>query len=306
MDVQQEAIVVVLSAGERIIERARRLIADRASVTFWSLSDPEELLLLLVASSLETDERETRQIIGVMLDVTTPTDENLQEQARGDSDEVAFASASAIARYISDLLARCGNGCMVQTVVVIADKPLVGRLQQMQIARCSFIAAGADDGVWRRMFDRLCRRPTAAPGRPAQRKRVSAVPSANAVPLRDDLYFEPATCELLRKGRHIPLTARESALLATLLRSPNVYLSTVELARRLTRPDAPYPVEEHSIEQTISALRRKLGEPPHHPRLLLSRRGIGYGNFPQVRQTSQVPSLPNARMEAVEISHRRR
>lgn len=306
MDVQQEAIVIVLSADERIIERARRLCADRDLVTLWSLSDPEELLLRLIAASLEADRRTACDIPGVILDVTRPTDENLQEQLGGDSDELALASASAIARYVSGFLARLGNGRMVPTMVVIADKPLVGHLLQMKLARCSLIAAGADDVVWLRMFDRLCHRPRAATGRPTQCKRSFAVPSASAIPLRDDLHFEPATCELLRKGRHIPLTARESALLATLLRSPNVYLSTAELARRLTRPDAPYPVEEHSIEQTVSALRRKLGEPAHHPQLLLSRRGIGYGIFLQIRQPSQTPTLTNAHVKAVEFSHRRR
>lgn len=242
MDVQQEAIVIVLSADERIIERARRLCADRDLVTLWSLSDPEELLLRLIAASLEADGRTACDISGVILDVTRPTDENLQEQLGGDSDELALASASAIARYVSGFLTRLGNGRMVPTVVVIADKPLVGRLQKVELARCSFIAAGADDVVWRRMFDRLFPLPTAAPGRPTQRRRPSAVPSAHAVPLRDDLHFDPGTCELLRKGRHILLTARENSLLAALLRSPNVYLSTAELALRLTRPNAPYPV----------------------------------------------------------------
>ena len=175
----------------------------------------------------------------------------------------------------------------------------------MTAARCSFIPADAHDAAWRRAIDTIFCTNTTADGQ-TRRGLASAVASATAIQLRDDLYFEPATCELLCKGQHISLTARENALLATLLRSPNVYLSAADPARRLTRPDAPYPVEEHSVEQTISALRRKLGEPAHHPQLLLSRRGIGYGIFPQIRQTVQVPTLSNPRMEAGELSHKLR
>jgi DNA-binding response OmpR family regulator len=42
------------------------------------------------------------------------------------------------------------------------------------------------------------------------------------------------------------------------------------------------PIDDHCIEQTISGIRRKLGETGKHARLLLTRRGLGYGIFPAV------------------------
>jgi DNA-binding response OmpR family regulator len=69
-------------------------------------------------------------------------------------------------------------------------------------------------------------------------------------------------------------------LLAALLASPRRYLSVEALAARMTRPGA-YPVDTHSIEQTICTLRRKLGESARRPRVLLTKRGLGYGIFPE-------------------------
>lgn len=110
-----------------------------------------------------------------------------------------------------------------------------------------------------------------------------AMPPETAFRLDTDLYFEPGACELVRLGRRIALTAREARLLGTLLRCPRTFLSAAELARRITPPGA-YPIEPHSIEQTISGLRRKFGATARTSAVLRTRRCVGYGLFPQSHQ----------------------
>ena len=112
----------------------------------------------------------------------------------------------------------------------------------------------------------------------AERAREVAV--SESARLRTDLVCDVQACVLIRKGKPLPLTAREGALLAALLATPRRYLSAETLAARMTRPGA-YPVDVHSIEQTICALRRKLGESARRPRVLLMKRGLGYGLFPE-------------------------
>lgn len=104
-------------------------------------------------------------------------------------------------------------------------------------------------------------------------------------PLSPDISIDFDRC-MIYVGNHTqyPLTAREIALLTFLVEAPARYHSSSLLATKISTPGSLYPVSEHSVEQTISSLRRKLGEDGKCPRLLLSRRGIGYGLFSQGNQ----------------------
>jgi two-component system OmpR family response regulator len=82
------------------------------------------------------------------------------------------------------------------------------------------------------------------------------------------------------------LTAREITLLSIFVQAPCRYHTTRSLALRISRDETGYPISDHSVEQTMSSLRRKLGEDGKKPRFLFCRRGIGYGLFPE---SSQVP-----------------
>ncbi len=104
--------------------------------------------------------------------------------------------------------------------------------------------------------------------------------SLDVFSLRPNLLFDPHECVLVRRTKHIPLTARECTLLLALVRVPRRYISTRALGRQLSRPYG-VSIDEHSIQQTICDLRRKMGESARHPRVLLTKRGIGYGIFPR-------------------------
>lgn len=298
MDPKRDAVIVMLSTDDSVIDKARRLWADRDVRTLYCVSSPDDLLLRLISSLVDSDGLRTTEVSGVLLDMTTPTPMTLREPAGGNGDKAVLDSVSEFTQYVSTFLASFGVSAgemSLPSLLVITNDDLAERMEQMGIGDCSFIAAHGSDELWIQAFETHCR-PCAAVGAQSQHRWTLAVPSANAIPLRDGLWFDSMACELLRDGQYVTLTGREGALLATLLQAPHIYLSTAELARRLTRPDAPYPVEEHSIEQTITGLRRKLGEPTRHPQLLRSRRGVGYGIFPQVRRPSQAPlSLVSAR-----------
>ncbi len=64
-------------------------------------------------------------------------------------------------------------------------------------------------------------------------------------------------------------------MLTLLLHAKGCYLTATLLADWLSLPNGK-PVYEHSIEQTISGLRRKLGERGKRQRILQSQRGSGY------------------------------
>ncbi|GEM_PF-2583937 len=117
---------------------------------------------------------------------------------------------------------------------------------------------------------------------PDSPRQVSSCSEACSRPARiqlgRDLWFDQDRYLILRCDGALPLTAREVAVLTKLLDASQRFLSTALLARALTRP-GDIPLDEHGVEQVISSLRRKLGEPLRHPRLLLNRRGIGYGLF---------------------------
>lgn len=84
-------------------------------------------------------------------------------------------------------------------------------------------------------------------------------PPTPPVLLGSHLWFDPLNRTLWRKRKHILLTPREAQILILLLQAPGRYLTASLLADWLSTSKGK-PVYEHSIEQTISGLRRKLGE----------------------------------------------
>lgn len=84
-----------------------------------------------------------------------------------------------------------------------------------------------------------------------------------------------ARCEVSTPHGTAPLTGQEVRVLTVLLRAPGRFHSASELANHVSQLGA-YGVDRHCIEQTMSGLRRKLGENAREPHWLVSRRGLGY------------------------------
>ena len=98
--------------------------------------------------------------------------------------------------------------------------------------------------------------------------------------LAPDTCIDFDRCSISVREAEFLLTAREVELLMLLVQAPHRYHTPRELAKKVAGTDMHYTVSEHSIEQTISGPRRKLGEDGKKPRFLVCRRGIGYGLFP--------------------------
>ncbi len=77
------------------------------------------------------------------------------------------------------------------------------------------------------------------------------------------------------EGREVSLTAKELLALSALQRRGGNLCSKDELARHVW-PEFEGAVDDESIEQVISRLRRKIEPDPQHPRYLLTARGLGY------------------------------
>ena len=80
------------------------------------------------------------------------------------------------------------------------------------------------------------------------------------------------------KGRDVPITAMEFALLKTFLDHPNQVLSRDQLLN-LTRNREWEPFDR-SIDIRIARLRRKIEEDPERPRCIKTVRGAGYMYIP--------------------------
>lgn len=104
--------------------------------------------------------------------------------------------------------------------------------------------------------------------------RISAVArryggNPNPVVHLGDLVIDSAARRITRKGRAIPLTAREWVLFETFLQHPGQLYSKPQLEERLYSFDAE--VESNTIEVHISRLRKKLGA-----EVIVTERGLGY------------------------------
>src|SRR5438034_11711399 len=93
------------------------------------------------------------------------------------------------------------------------------------------------------------------------RRRSQIMSSSHVrIQLHPTLWFVPDDCMIIRNNEPIALTARETKLLRLLLETPG-YVGASFLYQRLFRKTAyksELALREHSIEQIVSKLRRKL------------------------------------------------
>ena len=81
--------------------------------------------------------------------------------------------------------------------------------------------------------------------------------------------FDPATREVTLRGKPVPLSARELAVLEALLERPGVVLSRAQIEERLYGWGEE--IESNAVEVYVHGLRKKLG-----PGFIRTVRGVGY------------------------------
>jgi DNA-binding response OmpR family regulator len=129
--------------------------------------------------------------------------------------------------------------------------------------RVAGLALGADDYLPKPFaFRELAARVTAL-GRRAR-------PATPPVLTRAGIRLDPHRREVYRDGRYVPLSRKEFAVLAELLRADGGAVSTEQLLEKAWDEHAdPFT---HTVRMAILKLRRKLGEPP----VIVTEPGAGY------------------------------
>jgi DNA-binding response OmpR family regulator len=129
--------------------------------------------------------------------------------------------------------------------------------------RIDGLELGADDYLPKPFELRELIARVAALGR---RSRAAAPP----VLRRAGISLDPHRREVFRDGRYVPLSRKEFAVLAELLRADGTAVSAELLLEKAWDENAdPFT---HAVRMTILKLRRKLGEPP----IVLTEPGVGY------------------------------
>ncbi|GIF18905.1 DNA-binding response OmpR family regulator [Actinoplanes tereljensis] len=129
--------------------------------------------------------------------------------------------------------------------------------------RVTGLSLGADDYLPKPFaFRELSARVTAL----GRRSRPAAPPILR----RAGISLDPHRREVHRGGRYVPLSRKEFAVLAELLRADGTAVSAEVLLEKAWDENAdPFT---HAVRMTILKLRRKLGEPP----VVLTEPGVGY------------------------------
>ncbi|GAA2886823.1 transcriptional regulatory protein CutR [Actinoplanes cyaneus] len=129
--------------------------------------------------------------------------------------------------------------------------------------RVAGLALGADDYLPKPFAFRELSARVAALGRRAR-------PAAPPVLRRAGISLDPYRREVHRDGRYVPLSRKEFAVLAELLRADGTAVSAETLLEKAWDENAdPFT---HAVRMTILKLRRKLGDPP----VVLTEPGVGY------------------------------
>jgi DNA-binding response OmpR family regulator len=129
--------------------------------------------------------------------------------------------------------------------------------------RVAGLSLGADDYLPKPFAFRELVARVAALGRRAR-------PAAPPVLERAGIRLDPHRREVFRDGRYVPLSRKEFAVLAELLRADGAAVSAEQLLEKAWDEHAdPFT---HTVRMIILKLRRKLGDPP----VVRTDPGVGY------------------------------
>jgi DNA-binding response OmpR family regulator len=145
----------------------------------------------------------------------------------------------------------CGARVLMLTAAAGIDERVTG------------LSLGADDYLPKPFAFRELAARVAALGRRSR-------PAAPPVLRRAGISLDPHRREVHRDGRYVPLSRKEFAVLAELLRADGTAVSAETLLEKAWDENAdPFT---HAVRMTILKLRRKLGD----PQIVLTEPGVGY------------------------------
>lgn len=290
----EERALVIVSVKQGWPAHLCQVCRDIANLTIQAISDPRDLRRRLVPPTRPGRDSRVEltppRPVGIVVDLTglDPRRSDLARprDSRGSACYAVTCEAQAdLAWCVGALLAigRCMPSVPLVTVSETAHSAIRAAMleQGIQVAAC--LGLDTEDLKWRALIAALMEECIArcpqGPTTVAQDVRHSAETPTCGVRMRANLWFDPPGCALHSGHGDVRLTARECRLLTMLAGAPGQYLRTNDIARRLLRPGAEFAIDEHSVEQTIAGLRRKLGENGRHAQLIRTCYGIGYGLF---------------------------
>lgn len=104
-----------------------------------------------------------------------------------------------------------------------------------------------------------------------RRKRLQA--SSRPLQQFGDVEVDVESHRVVRKGREVPLTAREFSVLTYFLRHPARVINRETLLQAVWKMEY---LSQRTIDNFIARLRAKLEPDPENPRYFLTVRGVGY------------------------------
>ncbi|MDI6691856.1 MAG: response regulator transcription factor [Anaerosomatales bacterium] len=215
------------------------------------------------------DERNIRDLVKVYL-VAAGFEVDEAEDGLAAVDMVGRGSYDAI---VLDIMLPKADGAEVcRRIRERSDVPVIMlTARDVESDKVALLEAGADDYVTKPFSPpELVARVRAA----VRRYRGSADAEGGGVLRAGGLVLDPAAHEVSVDGKPVVLTAKEFAILETLMRQPGVVLSRQQIL------DAVWGfsdfVDLRGIDVYVRHLREKLGDDASEPRFIETIRGVGY------------------------------
>jgi Transcriptional regulatory protein, C terminal len=273
--------LMVVSTDGDMASRVRRMGNDCGIGSVEWVRDPEQLRVL------HPVEDDLAQLAGLVLDLSSsiPADKGASHAEQ--SNEQTYPHTD-LAWRLATLLATARGYKEIPLIIVGVWDDLESAVRACRLNALGWISPSASETFWCMALRRLIEVKASGSSAHAVAARTNGAGNDKdkhrRVRIGPRMLLDGPACVLRRGHEAIPLTARELALLELLVDAPACYHCPREIARCLT-PPGEWEVDKHSVEQAISRLRRKLGESARRPRLLLCKRGVGYGLFPVAAET---------------------
>lgn len=158
--------------------------------------------------------------------------------------------------------------------------PLIGRLRELASTPLVVLAPQATNDYVSRAFQNGVSDFLARPFRPNElSSRLNAIQTRGSdgddhVYRRNGLVVDFRSCQVLINGMPVQLTGTEYRLLTYLIEHRGWVLSQERILNRVWGVD--YVGETDQVKLYIWYLRRKIETDPKHPKLIVTKRGLGY------------------------------
>lgn len=278
---REELVILLLSAGQEQARSLSSALETQSQLSVRALSDPDELVEVLQSISDDLSAGREVHIGGLVADLTAPggtPSGSASLGARADEDAPAnqpsFAEeGKSISWSVAMALAAMSALSQLPLVIISYDERLAQVFRLVGPPFVEVVPPTIDDAGWRAVAGCMIAlsRQMRQCQRTAEHSEITILPLPIQPPADSQVWIDLERCQVSSAKGTVPLTGQEVRVLEVLMRTPGRFHSASELAEQVGSL-----VDRHCIQQTMSGLRKKLGERARAPQVLLSRRGLGY------------------------------